>query len=243
VNFGINLGIYSFIWYIISTFVFKTDLFPSPQVTLITLFGLLKNGEIWVHTFASLTRVGVGLFLAIIIGIVTGIFASLNKYIKNFLIPGLTVFRSFPPVALIPLMIVWLGINDNAKIIAIVITSFPSICMEIFFGIKQMPLALIRKAKLLTNNNFKILIQVYIPYSLPFLLQGIRNAIHIALVMLFVTELSGSSQGLGYFISTTQLSYRIDQMIVGLLILGIIGWFGDYLIVKLFQKAFIWLKI
>jgi sulfonate transport system permease protein len=241
--FIINLGTYTTIWYFFSEFVFKTDLFPSPQTTFLTFVNLVTTSELWIDIAVSLTRVGVGLFFAILTGVIIGFLTALNQKIENVLVPAITVFRSFPPVALIPLMIVWFGVNDYGKIIAIAITSFPPVCMEVFFGIKQMPLFLIRKARLLTNDKFKIFSQVYIPYSIPFLLQGIRFAIHISLVMLFVTELGGSSQGLGYFISTTQLSYRIDQMIVGLLILGMIGWLSDYLIVKTFQKAFIWLKI
>lgn len=231
-----------FSWYVLSAFIFRTDLFPTPVATLTTLWQLLGTKEIWLDILASLGRVGVGLILAVLIGITTGLLTSLNKQFELALIPAIGLFRSFPPVALIPLMIVWFGINDNGKIIAIMLTSFPPICMEIFFGIQQMPIIFVRKARLLTNDNLKILTQVYIPYSLPYLLQGIRFAIHISLIMLFVTELSGSSQGLGYFISTTQLAYRIDQMIAGLLILSSVGWIADYLVVKIFQKSFVWLN-
>ena len=232
-----------FLWQLISVSgAINVHLFPSPTKVFLALLDLVKTGELFSHLKASILRVIGGLFLGSSIALCVGLLTGRFKQVNHTLSPLLHVFRSFPPVALIPLIIVWIGIGEQAKLFSISFAVFFPVWISTHIGAERISPYYIRAANLLTKDNWKIWIKVIAPASMPFMLAGIRTGIAVAFIMVFVSELAGASSGIGYLISTAHLSYRIDKMMVGLFLLGFFGFLTDAVVVKIFRSLFPWIS-
>jgi ABC-type nitrate/sulfonate/bicarbonate transport system permease component len=225
----------------ISNLVNET-LFPPPTKVAKAFLELSSSGELFFHVRFSMVRVITGLIIGSILGISIGLLTGRTKLIDKSLSPLIQVFRSFPPVAIIPLVIAWLGIGETAKIFSISFAVFFPVWINSHIGASTIPIHHIQAAFTLTKSSLKKLFKVILPASLKFIVAGIRIGISIAFIMIFVSELAGSSSGIGYLISVSHLSYRIDQMIVGLLVLGFFGALTDYFFVKITMRFFPWLQ-
>lgn len=217
-------------------------LFPSPGDAAEALWGLLKNGTLLVDLRDSLARVAAGLALGSVAGIITGIVTGRLQIADAMLSPLIQTVRALPPVAIIPLVIVWLGIGDTAKIFSIAFAVFFPVWLNTYLGTKRIAPEHLWSAQLLTQSATKVLRRVIFPAALPFITAGVRIGISVAFVMVFVSELAGASTGLGYRISITQLAYRIDEMMAVLLVLTILGALTDQGFVYLTRRIFPWLK-
>lgn len=218
-------------------------LFPPPSKVFMALWEMVVSGTLFSDLISSMWRLFLGLVCGSTIGILTGLLTGRKKVFDRALSPIIHVFRSFPPVALIPLVIVWFGIGDGAKIFSIALAVFFPVWLNTDIGVRSLPNEFLWSARLLTKSLYKIFREVIFPSSLPFIIAGIRTGIAIAFVMVFVSELSGASSGLGYRISITSLAYRIDQMIAALIVLGIFGAITDALFVCAANKIFPWIKL
>jgi ABC-type nitrate/sulfonate/bicarbonate transport system permease component len=216
-------------------------LFPPPTEVLIALAGLLKSGELLIHIKASLWRVLLGLAIGGLAGTGCGLLTGRIVFIEKSLNPILNVMRSFPPVAIIPLVIVWFGIGETAKLFSISFGVFFPVWVSTHTGAAQIPEHYLQVTATLTNSLVKKWFNVILPASLPFIIAGIRCGIGVAFIMVFVSELAGASSGLGYLISISHLAYRIDRMIAGLIVLGLFGALTDYLFVKITYRMFPWI--
>jgi NitT/TauT family transport system permease protein len=217
-------------------------LFPPPSQVAVAFWEMVMAGTLFSDLRDSLWRLLAGLFIGSALGVILGLLTGRIKSFATALSPIIQILRPLPPVAIIPLVIVWFGIGDGAKIFSIAFAVFFPVWMNAHIGATQIPQAFLWSAKLLANSPFKILRQVIFPATLPFVTAGIRTGIAIGFVMVFVSELSGASSGLGYRISITQMSYRIDQMIAGLFTLGALGAITDQLFIFGTRKLFPWIK-
>ncbi len=237
----ISLASFLIIWYIASSsgLVNKT-LFPSPTEVLDSFIELAKSGELVLHTRSSLWRVILGLAIGSISGITIGLLTGRNLLIDDFLSPILNVFRSFPPVAIIPLVIVWMGVGETAKLFSISFAVFFPVWVNAHTGAANIPQHYLQAASTLTDSNIKVWYKIILPSSLSFIIAGVRTGIAIAFIMVFVSELAGSSSGIGYLISVSHLAYRIDRMIVGLFLLGFYGTLTDYVLRLSVRRFYPW---
>lgn len=232
------------IWqFLSSSGVVNQTLFPPPTKVFSSFIYLLKTGNLLKHSISSLWRVIIGLFVGSLFGIIAGLLTGRKKAIDKALGPLFQTFRSFPPVAIIPLIIVWLGVGQQAKIFSISFAVFFPVWINTHIGALRIPSHYLQAASLLTTSAYKKWVKLVFPASLPFIVAGIRSAIGIAFIMVFVSEIAGSSTGIGYLISTSHLSYRIDNMIVGLILLGFYGTITDILFSKTCKRFFPWLKM
>lgn len=231
------------LWEIISRSGFVSPaLFPPPSKVAVALWGMVTAGTLFSDLRASLWRIVAGLFVGSAVGVFIGLLTGRIKSFANALSPIIQILRPLPPVAIIPLVIVWFGIDDGAKIFSIAFAVFFPVWINTHIGARQIPQAFLWGAKLLTTSSIKIFREVVFPAALPFIIAGIRTGIAVAFIMVFVSELAGASSGLGYRISITHLSYRIDEMIAALIVLGALGAIADQLFVFGTRKLFPWIK-
>lgn len=229
------------LWEVVSSSgVVNRTLFPPPSEVLDAFVGLASSGELYVHLNASLWRVLAGLSLGSFVGIALGLLTGRFKALGKSLTPLFQVLRSFPPVAIIPLVIVWFGIGESAKLFSISFAVFFPVWINSHIGASRIPEHYLQIASTFRIPFVKKWFKVILPASLEFIVAGVRTGIAIAFIMVFVSELTGASNGLGYMISIAQLSYRIDVMIAGLFILGIMGAATDFAVVRTVQKLFSW---
>ena len=241
--FIVPILIFIALWQAISISGFvNINLFPPPTKVFSAFVELSGSGELFLHIKSSLWRIFAGLLIGSLLGTAFGLLTGRIKFIENSLSPLFHIFRSLPPVAIIPLVITWFGIGETAKLFSISFAVFFPVWINSHIGVSSIPTYYLRAASTLTKSAFKKWYKVILPASLPFIVAGIRNGIAIAFIMIFVSELAGASSGMGYLISVSHLAYRIDRMLVGLILLGFLGAATDYIFVKIIKRSFPWIE-
>jgi len=215
-------------------------LFPAPSKVFRALWLMVADGTLVLDTVISLRRLLAGLVIGVIAGVFVGMTTGRNRIMATILSPIIQLVRPLPPVAVIPLIIVWFGIDDGAKIFSIALAIFFPIWINTHIGCENIAQAYIWNARLLTSSSLKIFTKVIFPAALPFIVAGIRNAISLAFIMVFVSELAGASSGLGYRVSILHLAYRIDGMMAALSILALLGALADSTFLFTCKRLFPW---
>lgn len=241
VIFIAGLGV---LWEIVSRFEIITAsvLFPPPSQVVQSLVDLISSGVLIVDIKTSLIRVIIGLVGAVVLGVAIGMATGRNNLIDHLLTPVINLLRPLPAVAIVPLVIVWFGIGDGAKIFTIAFAAFFPVWLNTHTGVERVAKVHLWSAQLLTHSKIKILASIIFPSALPFTIVGIRQGIALAYIMVFVSELTGASNGLGYRISFTQITYRIDSMMAALFVLAGLAAITDLIFIKGTVKIWPWLK-
>jgi ABC-type nitrate/sulfonate/bicarbonate transport system permease component len=232
------------LWQLVSSLEWINPLlFPPPTKVLAALWTWIQSGEFFIDIGTSFWRMLVGYCIGAIIGIFLGITMGRVLWLDRMLGPILQLFRPLPPVAIIPLIIVWLGIEDKAKIFSIAFGVFFPIWINTYLGAHSIPKNYIWSAQLLTRSTIRKFFKIMIPAAMPSIIAGLRTAIPLAFIMVYVSEIAGSSSGLGYRIDVSHLAYRIDSMMAALLVLASAGFLTDYLFTMLIKKLYPWLSL
>jgi NitT/TauT family transport system permease protein/sulfonate transport system permease protein len=218
-------------------------LFPPPTAVFRALVEMAESGELARDLQASIWRALVG-FLAgsvagIAAGLLTGRFSTLDAYVS----PILQIFRPLPPVAIIPIIIIWFGIGEVSKVFSIAFAVFFPVWINTDLGARRVPHSFLWSAYTLGCYYPGLAWRVILPAAFPYIVGGLRVGIALAFVMVYVSELSGASAGIGYQISVSYLAYRVDRMLAAIAVLGALGFLSDLLMVKFLQNRFPWLKL
>ena len=230
-------------WELVSRLeVVNPRMFPPPSVVEQAFLEWARSGYMLTDICASCGRALVGLALGGATGIFLGLATGRNRLIGASLTPVVQLLRPLPPVALIPLIIVWMGIGNTAKIFAISFAVLFPVWMNTHLGARQIAPAYLWSASLLTKSRMKTLWRVIVPATTPFIIAGLRTAIPISFVMVFVSEIAGASSGLGYRISVCHLAYRIDMMIAALAVLAAAGAMVDWAFTIAVRAALPWTR-
>jgi NitT/TauT family transport system permease protein len=240
---GVSMLLLIVVWEILARAQFvHISLFPPPSRVALAFVEMGRSGELMRDIRASLWRAVLGFGLGSCIGICTGLVTGRVAIANNYLSPLIQLFRPFPPVAIIPLVIVWFGIGEPSKIFSISFAVFFPVWINTHLGAEQIPKTFIWGARTLRVKGLSTLWKVIFPASLPFIVAGLRTGIALAFVMVFVSELTGASAGIGYQISVSHLAYRVDRMIAALILLGFFGATADILLTGLLWLACPWLR-
>jgi ABC-type nitrate/sulfonate/bicarbonate transport system permease component len=212
------------LWEIVA-YVVNSRFLPGPlQVGLIFL-ELILSGELVNHASISLARVVAGFFLAAGIGIPLGVVMGWSKRMESFSVV-IEMLRPIPPLAWIPLAMLWFGIGFQSKVFIIFIGAFFPILSNAFLGVRETQPYLIEAGKVLGATDNEILRRIIIPNSFPEILEGLRIGLGIAWMCLVAAELTGlkSPVGLGYMIMEARDLGRADIVIAGMIAIGVIGY-------------------
>jgi len=232
------------IWELVSRLkIVNPLLFPAPSVVCSALIGWGLSGGLWIDVKASFWRMLAGFIIGGFIGIGFGMLTARVKFLNLSLTPTIQLLRPLPPVAIIPLVIVWLGIGDTAKIFSISFAVFFPVWINTHIGASSVSKVYLWSAQILCKSKLKTMFKVFIPATLPAIITGLRTSISIAFIMVYVSEIAGASKGIGYQISITHLAYRIDQMMAALLVLAIAGALTDFLFSRFVRFVFPWTKL
>lgn len=201
---------------------------PTPVTILETLIYKVSNESpdgsvLMVNILASLQVALTGFLSAIVIGIPLGLFMGWWEYADRFIRPIFELIRPIPPIAWIPLVVVWMGIGLQAKALIIFFTAFVPCVINAYTGIKLTNKTLINVSKTFGASNFEIFYKVGIPSSLPMVFAGIRVALGNSWSTLVAAEMLAASAGLGYMIQIGRTVARPDIVIVGMVVIGAIG--------------------
>ena len=188
------------------------------------------------NIFASLLVSVSGLGLAVVIGIPLGLLMGWYKMFDRFMRPVFEILRPIPPVAWIPLTILWVGVGLGAKAVIIFFSAFVPCVINSYTGIRQTNITLINVAKTFGANDFYIFLHVGVPSSIPMIFAGIRVALANAWGTLVAAEMVAASAGLGYMINMARNFGRIDIVVLGMLCIGLLGFIFTWIFGKVEHK-------
>ncbi|GEO87353.1 MULTISPECIES: ABC transporter permease [Alphaproteobacteria] len=216
-------------------------LLPPPTRVWSAIAELWSNGELAHHIAASASRVGVGYGLAVFIAILLAILFSVSGAIRAVTEPLLEFIRQVPPLALMPLLMLWLGIGEAQKVGIIILACFFPVFLGMRGGIAQVDRKLIEVGKVCGLGRKQVIARIILPSALPALVIGLRISLGYSWRALVGAELIASSVGLGYMITDAQDLARTDIVLAGILVIGIIGLVTDLVLKRLCAWLSPWL--
>jgi len=215
---------------------------PSPADVFRSTVVLAKTGELQEHVGASLVRMALGYAIGSLLGIVLGVALGRSAFLESLVGPLLQMARAIPPLALVPLIIFWFGINEGAKISLIAWATFFPVWINTLLGVKGANPLYIRAGQSLGARRGTLLLRVVLPAALAPIFSGMRVALSISFTVLVAAELAGALAGLGYLIQTSSLSFRVDNIFVGIVALAILGFIADALFMAILYRVFPWYR-
>jgi ABC-type nitrate/sulfonate/bicarbonate transport system permease component len=219
--------------------IFPPLFLPSPATIMKQLYLMTVQTydglSLIVHLLVSLGRVMIGFLFAVIVGVPLGLLMGRSKVADAIINPFIQLYRPVPPLAYIPILIVWFGIGELPKMLLIFVGTVPIIIMNTLSGVRSVKESAIRAALALGATNGQLLRYVLLPAALPHIFAGMRVGVGIAWTCLVAAEMIAATSGLGWMILNASRYLRTDIIFVGILVIGIIGLLIDALL-RLIEK-------
>jgi ABC-type nitrate/sulfonate/bicarbonate transport system permease component len=197
--------------------------FPPPTAILHSLGELIANGKILAATEMTLSRLGIGLALGFIPGVVLGLAMGWLPRLRVAVDPLVATLHPIPKIAVFPLIMIIFGIGEASKIVAIAIAAFFPALINSMAGVRQLNPVYFEVTKNFHVNNWKTFSRVIFPGSLPMILTGARLAVNVAMVIAIAVELSATQEGLGVMIWFAWQTLRIEELYSALVVIAFLG--------------------
>ena len=208
-------------WHVVATSGWVNEaLMPTPSHVASKFIELLIGGRLGMDILKSTQRVVLGVSLGIALAVPLGFLIGWYKDARTFLDPLINFFRALPPIALIPLVIVYFGIDEPAKVIILSYASFFAGVIVMYEGVSQISPIYIKVAKTLGATEWEIFSRVIVPLTMPHILTAFRVALGVAWATLVASELVAAQQGLGALIQSAGSYFQIDIIYVGIVSIG-----------------------
>ena len=217
------------VWWTVAALQLISPLFlpPPDQVLqkLITIAGPqgFMDATLWQHLAASLTRIVLALLAAVAFGIPVGIAMGLSPTLRGILDPIIELYRPVPPLAYLPLMVIWFGIGETSKILLIYLAIFAPVAMSALAGVKSAQQVRIRAARSLGASRAQVLWLVILPGALPEILTGLRIGLGVGWSTLVAAELIAATRGLGFMVQSAGEFLAADVVLAGIAVIAIVA--------------------
>ena len=212
----------------------------SPSLIFKAAYQLFASGEIYHDLYVSGIELFGGYILAVAVGIPMGILVGWYKRMSYVFDPFINALNATPRVALLPLIIIWLGIGILSKVGIIFLGAVFSILINTRDGVKTTPANLLNAARSFGASEWMVFKTVVIPSTIPFILTGLRLAVGRALVGVLVGELYAATAGIGFMITVAGATFQTDKVFVGVLIFALCGMIGMELLTKVERRFDKW---
>lgn len=225
------------VWWIGSSLhIFNDYIIPSPGTILSAGFELFKSGQLVRNLEVSFLRVFVGFFIAFIIAFPLAILIGMKKNMQPFFNPFLEFMRHIPPIAVIPMLILWFGIGEVSKLAVIFLATFFPIFSNTLSGITNYDEKLLEVGEVFHLSSVDKFFKIIFPQAIPSIITGIQLGLGYSWRSLMGAELIAASSGIGYMIMDAEQLSRPDIIIVGIISMGVLGYIIDYLFIKFTKK-------
>ena len=214
-------------------------LVPTPH-DVFARFVELMRGRLPIDILMSTRRVFLGVLSGIALAVPVGFVLGWYRGIRSFIDPLINFFRALPPIALIPLVIVYFGVDELAKTVILFYASFFAGVIVMYEGISQISPIYVRVARTLGATDVEIFHKVIIPLAVPHLLTALRVALGVAWATLVASELIAAQQGLGALIQNAGSFFQLDIIYVGIICIGFIALFMDMALRVLARRFVSW---
>jgi NitT/TauT family transport system permease protein len=235
--FALLFGVWTFFSV---TGMVKATILPSPLAVWNYFIRSIMDGSLWDNMSISVFRIVMGFLIAVVIGVPLGILCGTFRVFESFIQSICEFIRYMPVPAFIPLIMVWVGIGEEAKITVIFIGTLFQIIPMVADNVRAIPEDLLSAAYTLGAGRWPIIIRVIIPAIMPKLFETMRMMIGWAWTYLIVAELVAANSGLGYAILKAQRVLKTEAIFTGILVIGILGIATDRLFALLTKISFPW---
>lgn len=228
------------LWYgIRESGLFNPALVPAPHAVF-AKFGELIQGRLPNDMLMSTRRVVTGVLLGITVAVPVGFCLGWYRGLRTFVDPVINFFRALPPIALIPLVIVYFGIGETAKTVILFYASFFAGVIVMYEGIAQVNPIYVKVSRTLGATDMEIFARVIVPLTVPHILTAVRVALGVAWATLVAAELIAAQQGLGAMIQDASAFFQLDTIYVGIICIGSIALLMDMLLRLATRKLVAW---
>ena len=218
------------IWQIASsTGLLQSRVLPAPTAVVSAFWHLLISGELWQHVKVSAGRVLLGFLVGGGLGLVLGLLNGSSRVASTLLDTTLQMIRNIPALALIPLVILWFGIDETAKLFLVAVGVFFPIYINTYHGIRSVDPQLIEMGRSYGLNRWQLYKDIILPGAMPSILVGLRFALGLVWVLLIVAETISAQAGIGYMTMNAREFLQTDIVLVGILLYAILGKLADVL--------------
>ena len=212
----------------------------SPWAVVQAGWGLLVSGELWGHLGISAARAAAGLLVGGVVGLTLGVATGLSPLLRTLLDTTLQMLRNIPHLALIPLVILWFGIDESAKVFLVALGTFFPIYLNTFHGIRNVDASLIEMAQSYGLKGSRLFKEVILPGALPSVLVGLRFSLGIMWLTLIVAETISASSGIGYLAMHAREFFQADVIIFTILVYAALGFVADWIARQVEKRLLRW---
>lgn len=220
------------LWFAATNLGWVKPLFlPSPQAVFQQFYeyltGHANDKPLWQHFSASLLRVTVAFWLAFMIAVPLGIAMGMSRIARGIFDPPIEFYRPLPPLAYLPLIIIWFGIDETPKVLLIFLSCFAPLALAARSGMRSAAQEQINAAYSMGASYFQVIRHVILPAALPDILVGMRIAIGFGWTTLVAAEMVAANVGLGQMVLNASNFLRTDIVIMGIIVIGVIAYVFD----------------
>ena len=229
------------IWYLVtSQSNYSGVLFPKFTTMISTIWSKIVDGSLFINLGVSFGRVIKGYCLAAVFGISIGIIIGLSPHFQRLSDWLIQLIKPIPPIAWIPLVILWVGIGEESKVFLIFLGGFFTILLNVIDGIRYTDEKLLEVASVMETPKKKYILHLIFPAALPSIFTGLRVALGSCWTCVVAAELVASTDGIGYMISNARNYGLMDVVICGILSIGIVGKLMDVILRKIESIVLAW---
>lgn len=200
---------------------------PSPAAVLEAGWSLMRSGELFVHLWASFMRAMTGFLIGAGIGLFFGFINGGSKLSENLFDTTIQMVRNVPHLAMIPLVILWFGIDEGGKLFLVVLGTFFPIYVNTFHGIRSVDAGLVEMGRSYGLSRWQLFRQIILPGALPDILVGVRYALGFMWLTLIVAETISAPSGIGYMAMTAREFMQTDIVVLAILLYALLGKLAD----------------
>ncbi len=196
---------------------------PRPSDVFSTFIELWQSGLLWKHLAPSVTRLMVGALFGVSFGIGIGVMIGLFSMARAGLVPLVAAIFPIPKIALLPLFVIWFGIDETSKYALIAFGTFTPTVVATYGAVDNVDRSLIRMGQSFSLSWFSIVRKIVLPGAMPGILSGLRISLAIAIILLVAAEMLGAEYGIGAYILQAGSLYDLERLFVGVTILSVLG--------------------
>lgn len=237
-HFGGYLGAALFllaVWYL-AAWRLQTSLLPTPEAALKATYRLLKDSNLARHLWVSTYRVIISVLISLLLGLPLGLLMGFERKIDRFLAPLVYIIYPIPKIVFLPLILLFLGLEDRSKIFLITFIVLFQILVTTRDAVRKIPQETISSLRSLGGDRLQVYRYVLLPASMPDVLTSLRLSMGTAIAVLFFAESFATTEGLGYFIMDAWSRAAPDEMFAGIILMALLG-VGLFIIADILESA------
>lgn len=225
------------IWQLMASLrLFNPSIFPGPLAVLEAALTRVSPPELWLHVSRSLTRVVLGFALGAGLGVVVGVAAGWYRWLGKIVWSPIELLRPIPPLAWIPIALIWFGLGEPSKVFIIFLGAFFPVVTNAYKGMTTIDPALLRVGQTMGLRGWRLLARVAFPAALPDIATGLRVGWSLSFGSLVAAEILAANEGLGFLIMYARELGETAIIVYGILIIGLLNLVTDYVIYELFLR-------